>query len=76
MAPAPIGQLRADDLPLTRSGNAYLRYYVTQAANSVRVREPEYAAFYECKYREARHHHYKGALVLTARKLTGLVFAY
>lgn len=69
------GSFEADDLPLTRSGNAYLRYYMTQAANSVRVREPEYAAFYERKYREARHHHHKRALVLTARKLTGLVFA-
>jgi transposase len=69
------GSFEADDLPLTRSGNAYLRYYLTQAANSVRVREPEYAAFYERKYREARHHHHKRALVLTARKLTGLVFA-
>ena len=69
------GSFEADDLPLTRSGNTYLRYYLTQAANSVRVREPEYAAFYERKYREARHHHHKRALVLTARKFTGLVFA-
>ncbi|QGP90825.1 hypothetical protein MGLY_01360 [Neomoorella glycerini] len=28
------------------SGNYYLRYYLIEAANSVRVREPEYAAFY------------------------------
>lgn len=69
------GGFEADNLPLTRSGDSYLRYYLIQAANSVRVREPEYAAFYERKYREARHHHHKRALVLTARKLTGLVFA-
>lgn len=65
----------AEDLPLSRSGNFYLRYYLIEAANSVRVREPEYAAFYQRKYQEARHHHHKRALVLTARKLVRLVFA-
>lgn len=65
----------AQDLPLTRSGNFYLRYYLVEAANSVRVREPEFAAFYQRKYREAKHHHHKRALVLTARKLVRMVFA-
>lgn len=65
----------AEDLPLSRSGNFYLRYCLIEAANSVRVREPEYAAFYQRKYQEARHHHHKRALVLTARKLVRLVFA-
>lgn len=65
--PAPAAARRC------RRRNTYLRYYLIQAANSVRVREPEYAAFCERKYREARLH--KRALVLTARKLTGLVFA-
>lgn len=65
----------AEDIPLSRSGNFYLRYYLVEAANSVRVRETEYAAFYQRKYAEARHHHHKRALVLTARKLVRLVFA-
>lgn len=69
------GAFTAEDLPLTRSGNFYLRYYLVEAANSVRVREPEYAAFYERKVREASHHRHKRALVLTARKLVRLVFA-
>lgn len=69
------GAFAAEDLPLSRSGNFYLRYYLVEAANSVRVREPEYAAFYQRKYQEARHHHHKRALVLTARKLVRLVFA-
>lgn len=64
----------AEDIPLTRSGNYYLRYYLIEAANSVRVREPEYAAFYRKKFTEARHHHHKRALVLTARKLVRMVF--
>lgn len=65
---------QASDLPLTRSGNFYLRYYMVEAANSVRVCEPEYAQFYRRKFQEARHHHHKRALVLTARKLVRLVF--
>ncbi|WP_338825940.1 IS110 family transposase ISChy1 [Moorella thermoacetica] len=64
----------AEDIPLTRSGNYYLRYYLIEAANSVRVREPEYATFYRKKFTEARHHHHKRALVLTARKLVRMVF--
>lgn len=69
------GAFAADNIPLTRSGNFYLRYYLIEAANSVRVREPEYAAFYQRKFDEARHHHHKRALILTARKLVRLVFA-
>jgi transposase len=68
------GNFAAEDIPLTRSGNFFLRYYMIEAANRVRVRDPEYAAFYERKYTEARHHQHKRALVLTARKLTRLVF--
>jgi len=65
----------AEDIPLSRSGNFYLRYYLVEAANSVRMREPEYAAFYQRKHAEARHHHHKRALVLTARKFVRLVYA-
>ncbi|MGB9848895.1 MAG: IS110 family transposase [Moorellaceae bacterium] len=64
----------AEDIPLSRSGNYYLRYYFIEAANSVRVREPEYAEFYRKKFTEARHHNHKRALVLTARKLVRMVF--
>ncbi len=69
------GAFNAENIPLSRSGNFYLRYYLVEAANSVRVREPEYAAFYRRKFEEARHHHHKRALILTARKLVRLVFA-
>lgn len=67
-------KFNAQDIPLTRSGNYYLRYYLVEAANSVRVWEPEYGEFYRRKYAEARHHHHKRALVLTARKLVRMVF--
>jgi len=69
------GEFVADEAPLTRTGNAYLRYYFTQAANSVRQYEPEYRQFYSRKFREAKTHHHRRALVLTARKLVRMVDA-
>lgn len=69
------GDFTADDTPLTRTGNSYLRSYFIQAANSVRQREPEYKAFYQRKYSESKTHHHRRALVLTARKLVRMVDA-
>jgi transposase len=43
----------ADDTPITRHGNRYLRYYFCEAAQLVRIHEPEYTAFYQKKYDEA-----------------------
>ncbi|MBM4467903.1 MAG: IS110 family transposase [Chloroflexi bacterium] len=63
----------ADETRLTRTGNRYLRYYLCEAAQSVRLRDAEYAAYYERKYHEARKHQHKRAIVLTARKLVRLV---
>ena len=68
------GPFDAEDRPLTRSGNAYLRYYLIEAADRVRVRDPEFEAFYIRKYSDATHHPHKRALVLTARKLTGVIY--
>ena len=67
------GQFTADETELTRRGNAYLRYYLCEAANAVRMRTAEYGAYYDRKYHEVRHHQHKRALVLTARKLVRLV---
>lgn len=67
------GDFEAEDTQLTRARNRYLRYYFCQAANSVRMRDAEYAAYYERKYNEVRTHQHKRATVLTARKLVRLV---
>jgi transposase len=64
---------QVEETPLTRIGNAYLRYYFCEAVLSVQRRDPEYAAFYQKKYAEARKHRHKCAMVLTARKLVRLV---
>lgn len=66
------GSFEAEDRHMSKAGNAYLRYYLIQAADQLRWWEPAYKRFYHCKYREARTHKHKRALVLTARKSVGL----
>ena len=63
----------AEETKLTRSGNRYLRYYLCEAANMVRLKDPEYKAYYHKKFHEVRKHQHKRAIVLTARKLVRLV---
>jgi transposase len=68
------GEFEAEERPLTKGGNAYLRYYMVEAANSVRLSCPEeFGSYYHKKFREATHHKHRRALVLTARKLVRLV---
>ena len=69
------GEFQAEDTPLTKVGNTYLRYYLVEAANSVRVHCPEYTAYYQAKFAQSPKHAHKRALVLTARKLVRLVDA-
>jgi len=67
------GEYESQRTPLTRTGNRYLRYYLIEAANSVKMREPVYNDYYYKKYHEVPKHQHKRALVLTARKLVRLV---
>jgi transposase len=67
------GQFQAEDTELTKRGNSYLRYYLVEAANSVRIHCPEYAQYYAAKYAETPKHAHQRALVLTARKLVRLI---
>lgn len=69
------GTFTAEETRLTKTGSAYLRYYLVEAANSLRMHNEEYKAYYAKKYREVPKHRHKRALVLTARKLVRLVFA-
>jgi len=69
------GKFEAEEKRLVREGDRYLRYYLVEAANSLRVHNEEYRTYYQKKYREVNKHRHKRALVLTARKLVRLVFA-
>jgi hypothetical protein len=69
---ADSGDFAAEDRRMAKSGNRYLRYYLIQAADKMRLHIPAYAKFYGRKYREVSKHQHKRALVLTARKGVGL----
>lgn len=69
------GAFDAADRSLSKAGNSYLRYYLCEAANSLRVHNEEYRRFYDRKYQETPKHPHKRATVLTARKLVRLVHA-
>jgi len=66
---------KGEDTAICRSGDAYLRYYLTESANLVRQLVPEYIDFYQQKHNESKTHKHRRALVFTARKLVRLVFA-
>jgi transposase len=69
------GNFQAETTRLDKRSNAYLRYYLVEAADSLRRHNPEFRAYYRKKYAEVTKHQHKRALVLTARKLVRLVDA-
>jgi transposase len=73
--PHESGSFQADDTALSKAGNAYLRYYLVEAANSVRLHCAEYRDFYAAKLAQSPKHAHKRALVLTARTLVRLLDA-
>lgn len=68
------GDFVSEDNHVSKAGNTYLRYYLGEAANSIRRHVPEYAEFYAKKYAEVTKHQHKRALALTSRKFVRLVF--
>jgi len=68
------GKFTASQTRLIHSGNRFLRYYLMEAANSVRVYDPVFAEYYAKKKAEPKQFAHKRALALTARKLVRLVF--
>jgi len=69
------GDFVAEETRMSKEANAYLRYYLVEAANLVRQHDPTFRAFYQRKYDETLKHKHKRALVLTARKLVRVIFA-
>lgn len=68
------GSFEAEDTRLIRSGDRYLRYYLLEAANSLRRCDSEFKRYYDLKFKEVNKHQHKRALALTARKLVRLIF--
>lgn len=68
------GNFEAEDTSMSKAGNRYLRYYLIEAANSVKNHVSAYNDFYYKKYDEVKTHQHKRALALTSRKLIRLIF--
>ena len=68
------GSFEAEATHLIKSGNRYLRYYLLEAANSVRRYDSEFSRYYNLKFKEVNQFQHKRALALTARKLVRLVY--
>ena len=68
------GDFEAEHSQMIKSGNRYLRYYLLEAANSVRRYDSEFRRYYDLKFKEVNKYQHKRALALTARKLIRLVF--
>ena len=68
------GEFEAEHSQMIKSGNRYLRYYLLEAANSVRRCDSEFRRYYDLKFKEVNKYQHKRALALTARKLVRLVF--
>jgi len=69
------GNYSSDNTRMTKTGNKYLRYYLIEAASSVKNRNAEYKEYYYKKYGEVTTHQHKRALALTSRKLVRLIFS-
>ena len=68
------GDFEAEHSQMIKSGNRYLRYYLLEAANSVRRCDSEFPRCYDLKFKEVNKYQHKRALALTARKLVRVVF--
>jgi transposase len=68
------GDFNSQETRMTKTGNKYLRYYLIEAANSVKNHVPEYKEYYCKKFSEVTKHNHKRALALTSRKLVRLIF--
>lgn len=66
------GQFEAEERRLSRAGNAYLRFYILEAADRMRLRIPSFQRYYQAKYNQATKHKHKRALVLTGSKALDL----
>jgi transposase len=69
------GNYEAANTNLILSGNKYLKYYLLEAANKVRMHDTVFESYYSTKFREVPKHQHKRALALTARKLVRLIYS-
>ena len=49
------GQFKADDTSMSKAGNSYLRYYLLEATNHIKLNCPEYGEYYSKKYDDEKN---------------------
>ena len=59
---------------MTKTGNAFLRYYLIESAIFVSKFCPEYNEYFMKKFTEVKTHQRTRAAALTARKLVRLIY--
>ncbi len=69
------GEFEASNTRMILTGNKYLKYYILEAANKVRMHDTEFKRYYQSKFKEVPKYPHKRALALTARKLVRLVYS-
>jgi transposase len=69
------GNFKSSENHLTKTGNRYLRYYLTQAAQLVSMKNPDFIPYYQKKKKEAVKHQHKRAVMFVARKLIRVIFS-
>jgi transposase len=68
------GNYEASNTRMIKSGNRFLKYYLTEATYSAKKHDLELSRFFEKKLNEISKNQYKRALALTARKFVRIVF--
>ncbi len=68
------GDYSADDTPMSKAGNKYLRYYLIEATDSIRKHDSNFSTYYKKKFDESTTHKHKRALALTSRKTIRLIY--
>lgn len=68
------GEFERSDKPMAKSGNMYLKYYISEATSKIVINDPTMKKFYQNKYSEVQIHQHKRALALSSRKLIRLIF--
>ncbi|MEC2346240.1 IS110 family transposase [Paenibacillus barengoltzii] len=64
------GVFEAEDTARIKSGNRFLRYYLVEAANSVRMRDEEFGEYYRKKYHEVPKNQHKHVLLRSGQLYT------
>lgn len=68
------GEFEHSDKPMAKSGNMYLKYYISEATAKAVISNPIMKDYYQRKYSEVKTHQHKRALALSSRKLIRLIF--